>query len=365
MDYIKIESPQKGEFYDISKLDEVCKEYNIKQVMIIGKRSNGKTYSIKQKILNNFNNNGEEFLYVRRWAEDIKSFKLNYKLFRDIEPNIGYKAGSFFYRNNSTVPIGSAQSINQWEHQKGDSSFENTTTILFDEFLTRDIYLNDEVEKFDNIVSTVVRTRNNVMVYMLGNTVSYLCPYFDAFGVNPLKLEKGYIYIITHKTGYKCALEYCIGGEQENTNNNNLYFNRDTATKNKMIVSGDFESASYHTEECEGVKLNDFYRAQKIPFIFEIHGEYFCVRIKNGILIVRSYKPDKKAFIICNDYGRTKEKMYRWSFPFQSMSDRLDRLQQFVLYKLRNGKVIFQSNEVGEMFLQNLEMLRNNQNLYR
>ena len=80
---------------------------------------------------------------------------------------------------------------------------------------------------------------------------------------------------------------------------------------------------------------------------------------------MRSYKPDKKAFIICNDYGRTKEKMYRWSFPFQSMSDRLDRLQQFVLYKLRNGKVIFQSNEVGEMFLQNLEMLRNNQSLYR
>ena len=36
---------------------------------------------------------------------------------------------------------------------------------------------------FMNVLSTIIRDRENIKIFMLGNTVNKYCPYFDEMGL--------------------------------------------------------------------------------------------------------------------------------------------------------------------------------------
>ena len=61
------EPTPKEMFYDISKIDATGATYR----MIIGQRSNGKSYSVCRHIVENYITKGERGAYLRRWEEDI------------------------------------------------------------------------------------------------------------------------------------------------------------------------------------------------------------------------------------------------------------------------------------------------------
>src|SRR5699024_10015399 len=67
--------------------------------------------------------------------------------------------------------IGFTFALSDSEHDKS-TSFPNVNIIVFDEFLSNRLYLNDEFVSFMNVVSTIVRKRETVKIYMLGNTVN-------------------------------------------------------------------------------------------------------------------------------------------------------------------------------------------------
>ena len=74
--------------------------------------------------------------------------------------------------------------------------------------------LKDELSRFDNTLSTIIRGDNtNVVIWMLANTVSKYSPYFLRFGIDINKVEQGTIVNkeIRLETGdiLKVALEYC------------------------------------------------------------------------------------------------------------------------------------------------------------
>ncbi|MGC8035570.1 phage DNA encapsidation protein, partial [Salmonella enterica] len=56
--------------------------------------------------------------------------------------------------------------LSDGEHDKS-TSFPDIDLIIFDEFLTNRLYLNDEFILFMNTVSTIVRRREDVKIYML------------------------------------------------------------------------------------------------------------------------------------------------------------------------------------------------------
>ena len=75
------------------------------------------------------------------------------------------------------------------EHDKS-TSYPDITIIVYDEAISRDGYITDEFVLFCNVLSTIIRQRDDVVIYMLGNTVNKYCPYFVEMGLTDVKNMK-------------------------------------------------------------------------------------------------------------------------------------------------------------------------------
>lgn len=247
-------------YYSLNKINKKNATYNV----IFGERSNGKTYATLKQALENYFNDGSQFAYIRRWSVDVQPKRMN-NLFNAIiedgylEKLSGGKFTAIFYRtgrfylctyNDKGKPIyneediiGYAFSLSENEHNKANS-YPKVTNIIFDEFLTNKIYLPDEFILFMNTVSTIVRQRTNVKIYMLGNTVNKYCPYFKEMGLtNILSMKQGSIDIYTYgDSKLKVAVEYADSKKKFKKNNFYFAFNN---PKLKMITGGAWELNIY------------------------------------------------------------------------------------------------------------------------
>ena len=247
-------------YYSLNKINKKNATYNV----IFGERSNGKTYATLKQALENYFDNGSQFAYIRRWSVDVQPKRMN-NLFNAIiedgylEKLSGGKFTAIFYRtgrfylctyNDKGKPIyneediiGYAFSLSENEHNKANS-YPRVTTIIFDEFLTNKIYLPDEFILFMNTVSTIVRQRTNVKIYMLGNTVNKFCPYFKEMGLtNILSMKQGTIDLYTYgESKLKVAVEYADSKKKFKKNNFYFAFNN---PKLKMITGGAWELNIY------------------------------------------------------------------------------------------------------------------------
>ena len=247
-------------YYSLNKINKKDATYNV----IFGERSNGKTYATLKQALENYFDNGSQFAYIRRWSVDVQPKRMN-NLFNSIiedgylEKLSGGKFTAIFYRtgrfylctyNDKGKPIyneediiGYAFSLSENEHNKANS-YPRVTTIIFDEFLTNKIYLPDEFILFMNTVSTIVRQRTNVKIYMLGNTVNKFCPYFKEMGLtNILSMKQGTIDLYTYgESKLKVAVEYADSKKKFKKNNFYFAFNN---PKLKMITGGAWELNIY------------------------------------------------------------------------------------------------------------------------
>ena len=59
----------KYKYYTLDKIDQRNAHYNV----IFGERSNGKTYAVLQRIVENYLLHGKEGAIIRRWQDDFKS----------------------------------------------------------------------------------------------------------------------------------------------------------------------------------------------------------------------------------------------------------------------------------------------------
>lgn len=247
-------------YYSLNKINKKNATYNV----IFGERSNGKTYATLKQVLENYFSDGSQFAYIRRWSVDVQPKRMN-NLFNAIiedgylEKLSGGKFTAIFYRtgrfylctyNDKGKPIyneediiGYAFSLSENEHNKANS-YPRVTNIIFDEFLTNKIYLPDEFILFMNTVSTIVRQRTNVKIYMLGNTVNKFCPYFKEMGLtNILTMKQGSIDVYTYgETKLKVAVEYADSKKKFKKNNFYFAFNN---PKLKMITGGAWELNIY------------------------------------------------------------------------------------------------------------------------
>lgn len=199
--------------------------------MIIGQRSNGKTFSVLKTILENYINKGERAAYIRRYQEEIQP--KNIQLLFDqpalrnliIELSGGnyngtfYRANCFYlvyYRedgkieNKDTTPFCITRAVNTWQTTKGQDAGA-LHLICYDEFMTRDGYLKDEFISFCNLLSSLVRDRDDVVIYMLANTVNKYCPYFSEMGLGDVsQMEQGSLKVYNYgQSDLRVAIEYC------------------------------------------------------------------------------------------------------------------------------------------------------------
>ena len=257
---------QQQEFYSLEPILKEKAHYNI----IIGERSNGKTYSVLQKIINDYAESGKQAALLRRMQEDFIG-KRGAGLFEPLIDNgeielatagewtsVYYFASRWFFcryetdkkgntnRITDTQPFMYGFALSQMEHEKG-TGYPNVKTIVFDEFITRMAYLRDEFVLFMNTLSTIIRSRDDVTIFMLGNTVNKYCPYFDEMGLRHIKdMKQGEIdvYQLKHTSGkvLKVAVEYCKPFEKGKKSD--FYFAFDNQ-KLEMITSGVWEIDLY------------------------------------------------------------------------------------------------------------------------
>lgn len=182
-------------YYDISRIKTVDAQYKI----LLGGRNIGKSYATKEDVLIECLNNDGQFTYLRRWDRDIKgTYVVNY--FNDINWDkisevtgkhfsaVYYWQGKIFLCNmdedNKPIDkyhIGYAHSLSQNERYKSQL-FPRVLYTIFEEFITDQLYLPDEPSLIQEYVSTIFRERK-ATVYMIGNTISKLCPYFNEWNL--------------------------------------------------------------------------------------------------------------------------------------------------------------------------------------
>lgn len=245
-------------FYSLKNILSKNAQYNV----IFGERSNGKTYSVLKYGLQRYAEHGEQLAIVRRWQDDFTG-KRGGTMFDALVSNGeitratgGEWTGVYYYgsrwylcrhENDKRVtdekPFAYGFSISSMEHDKS-TSYPNITTICFDEFLTRTTYLPDEFVLFMNVVSTIVRHRTNVTIFMLGNTVNRYCPYFKEMGLTHVKeMKPGDIDLYRYgDSDLIVAVEYTTPNKQGKESD--LYFAFDNP-KLSMITGGAWEIDIY------------------------------------------------------------------------------------------------------------------------
>lgn len=350
----------KQKFYSLKNILSKNAQYNI----IIGERSNGKTYAVLKYAIEKYAKNREQTAIVRRWSDDFIG-KRGTVMFNALVSNgeitkitsgewtdVYYYGSRWFLcrydesgkRETDETPFCFGFSISAMEHDKS-TSYPNITTICFDEFLTRSAYLQDEFVLFMNVISTIVRHRTNVKIFMLGNTVNKYCPYFAEMGLSHIKeMKQGDIDVYRYgDSELLVAVEYC------NTSNksekaSDLYFAFDNP-KLSMITCGSWEIDIYphcpvKYKPCEilftyfilfnGDMLQcEIVQHDNIIFTF-IHRKTSDLKNTDDDLI---YTPD------FNPRPNYKRKITKPTTPIEK------KIAMFFI----NDKIFYQDNEIGEI----------------
>lgn len=355
---------QKYDYYEIRK---ILKEYpDAYYYVVFGERSNGKTYSALSYAVERYRKAGEQFAYLRRFGEDIRNKNLSNLFSGHVENgfiesqfngsfnSVDYAKSKFYLTKLtedgekivSEEPMGFAFDLNSMEHYKS-TSFPRVTTIIFDEFMSRSGYLPNEWVLFANTLSTIIRLRDNVKIIMLGNTVNKYCPYFGEMGLAHIKEQKpGTVDVYRYAdTNLEVVCEYTGSSAKKGGKPSDVYFAFDNPEL-KMITGGAWEIAVYPHLSVKilpkEIMMNFF-----VDFNDELlHGEVVCQDSGTFIFIHNKTTPIKDED---NDIIYTSKPDERWNHRM-CLTKHNDKLSMFIIKCLRENKIFYSTNEVGEIF---------------
>lgn len=347
-------------FYSLKKILQHDATYNL----IIGERSNGKTFAVHEYGLREFWENGSQMAVIRRWQDDytgkrgstmfdgIVNAGVVSKITNGEWTGIYYFSSRWFlcrYEDGKRIqmetPFAYGFAITSQEHDKS-TSYPMVRTILFDEFLTRQAYIPDEFVLYCNVLSTIIRQRNDVKIFMLGNTVNKYCPYFKEMGLKHVQdMKQGDIDLYRYgDSRLLVAVEYCkpngSGGKPSD-----FYFAFDNPKLN-MITGGAWEIDVYPHCPCK-------YRPKDIRYIFFIsfdatilQCEVVCVH--DGYFLFIHEKtteikyPDKDLVFSLTNWSHSRNKRRNIMRPE-------DELGSKIAWFFKHNRVFYQDNEVGEV----------------
>lgn len=345
-------------YYSLKKILAENADYNI----IIGERSNGKTYATLEYILTDYIKNGAEGAYIRRWKDDIQGKRAD-TVFNSLCENgtvskltdnnfdtVIFSRGAWHlakYDNETKRmkadknPFCYAFALSDIEHDKS-TSYPKIKNIVFDEFLTRRYYLPDEFIIFMNVLSTIIRDRENIKIFMLGNTVNKYCPYFDEMGLNNIEtMEQGSIDVYSFGNDLKIAVEYC---NETKSKKSNKYFAFNNPRLN-MITKGKWELAIYpHLPQGYKIKPNSIIFTFIIAFNNKMVGCDVVNQNDDIFLFIRPKTTEIKSGDLVYTMDYTPYMNVRKTFL-----NPIDRIDNKIKSFFTCNRVFYQSNDLGEL----------------
>lgn len=351
----------KREYYDISSLLSTKAEY----MMMLGKRANGKSYQVKTTVIKEAYEKGNKFVYLRRYIADLKQKavtsyfddmpikKLTKGKWQGIEAMFGY---IYFINRDEEGKIKEKEEIGRYcalnESIRYKSQvFKDYTYIVYEEFITDELYLNDEPRLLQQFVSTVFRLDKGT-VFLVGNTLSRVCPYFNEWCLEGVLRQKQGTIEIYHfhvkaedkESIINVAVEQCA-----NTNNENTMF---FGTASKQILTGEWDVVDVPKLPRKEYEYEKAYEVlvvyQSFKFVMEL-----LVEPKDGGLILYVYPSTKDRKIL-----RTITDVFSDS-PFVSSMLDLDKRPEMLMKKLiKLNKICYSDNLTGSDFNKVMQKLK-------
>ena len=166
--------------------------YNRILNFVIGNRGYGKSYGWKVFVVKRFIKSGKQFMYVRRYKDDLKKIS---EFFKDIAPEFPEHElkvkGKELWVDGKCA--GYAVALSTWQSLKS-TPYPDVETILYDEFLKEkdnSSYIPNEPRALLNLMDTVFRDRQGVRCVCLANSTTIVNPFFLYFGLIP-NIQKRY-----------------------------------------------------------------------------------------------------------------------------------------------------------------------------
>lgn len=347
-----------AKFYSLKNILKSDATYNV----IFGGRSNGKTYAVQEYALKRYWTKGEQLAIVRRYRDDfiggrgVQMFENqvstgNVKMITGgVWNEITYFRSAWYLskhdKNGEVIkdekPFCYGFSLSSMEHDKS-TSFPYITTVLFDEFMTRSQYLVDEFVLFMNVLSTIIRHRTNVKIFMVGNTVNKYCPYFTEMGLTHVQeMKPGDIDVYRYgNADLRVAVEYT---ENKVGKESSKYFAFDNP-KLSMITGSEWELDMY--PHCP-VK----YKPKDIVFT------YFMI-FEDNTLQCEIVNTGKEQFTFIHTkttplQNEDRDLIYSQEYdPRPNHSRNITRprndIQRRIYSFFQSDKVYYQSNDIGEI----------------
>lgn len=200
-------------------------EPDVRIYMLLGQRSDGKTYGIVRDSIIHYLQTGTPSAYIRRFSESLKSTTDIRDLCRPHTQTIikhskkhwdGYRyQGRRFYLTSGVddktqvdeTAFLRCYALNTWENSKGADA-GNVHNVIFDEYVSASKYLPNEYSIFENVLSSILRHRTTSRLIMLGNPVNMICPYYDEFDIKIHRMKPGDIVYRVSQSGVKMKFIY-------------------------------------------------------------------------------------------------------------------------------------------------------------
>lgn len=380
-------------YYNLDNIDKEGANINL----IYGERSGGKSYQLKHKkalypylydtkrYMSDYRNpkeviekcieKGKRFMLVRRLLQEIRTEYLE-SYFMDVDilqiTNGKYNTISIYRKQiflaNYDIntgkttrgeKIGYAVALSTEQNYAG-GSYLDVTDIIFEEFMSRlgngTTYLYDEPNKLMNLYSTVDRKRGIVKLWLVGNSITRVCPYLNDWGLQDIILHQrqGEIKTLWLSTGdfdddgveikVKLAIEYC-----EDTKRTSYVIGSHKEMLNKGTWQSDPQPKlpkSYKEYECI-FRMVFFYKGFK--FLAE-----FLKDKENGEncwFIRPKYSQIKKKTLVFSDEIRTSKYYQR---DIYNPLIRNERLKRF-LYGFRENQIFYATDLCGTEFKNSID----------
>ena len=362
------------DYYQLDRIFKAAPE--AKYYVIWGERSNGKTFSVCEYAIDKYIATGEQMAIIRRLDENFKgkygsnmfdNFIFNPDRGNIIEAKTKGKYNSVKYNSRKWYfvhrdeegsidladpePFAFAFSLAQEEKYKS-LAFPKITTILNDEFISMSGgYLTDEFLYFTSILSTIIRKRDNVKIFLCANAIPSYNPYIIEMGLTRFKKQEKGTIDISHYGNSKLvvAVEHTGTAQETKGKKSDVYFAFDNP-RLKMITEGDFMLALYPHAPFKWIP-------KEVRFIYFIQfdGEIFQCEIihhqRQWITFIHEkttpIKDPDKALIYKQDIDPRPNYSRNILKP-------ANELQNAVARFFAIEKVFYQDNRVGEQINQYL-----------
>lgn len=343
------------------RLDDILK-YKCVWNIIYGDRAKGKSFAPKERALEYaWKTQQPTLAYIRRNRDDIAP-ELICKYFEERGVNLIEKVTNKEYnmvdyykgyihwarledgKIKRGARLGEAFALSLWRRYKS-TGHPYLKHFIVEEVLADRGYVKNEPEVLQNLVSTLARQDEDIEVYMIGNLISRVCPYFTDWSLKGVRTQKpGTIDIYTREqsdgTKVRIAVEFCPSPDGLKSG---IFFGQ----AEKSIQGGTWESKEYAKLADKYENYSEVYNicyASSSGFDFNLK---LLAHKEKGYLVVFVY-PCKHVS------GRTLSSVYSEDPQVTAALSKENYIDCLYHNLIVQNKIVFANNLCGEDFYNSL-----------